>query len=250
MQVNSSSNNNLYLTLENNKKAAESAIERIASGKNKQLDDVALALIANSLGSEISGLTQGLENANIATSMLQIADGTLAGLSQGADDLNVLAIKANNPALNSSQQDIIRQEADAIGSAMQNSIDNASFNGQPLFGRDFEFNLGGSTVSTSLPSINISDFDIYSQEGIAEFTKVVQESQSEVGSTINELTSSSSSITAQVTALSASKSQISDADLAKEISNFNQSNLQVQAGLFVQAQQNNISADRVSQLLA
>jgi flagellin-like hook-associated protein FlgL len=55
MQVNSF-NNNSFLTLENNKKAAENALERISSGKNKQLDDVALALIANSLGSEISGL--------------------------------------------------------------------------------------------------------------------------------------------------------------------------------------------------
>jgi len=249
MQVNNL-NNSLFQTLEKNKKAAENAIERIASGKNKQLDDVALALIANSLGSEISGLTQGLENANSATSLLQIADGVLSGLSQGADDLNVLAIKANNPALNSSQQKIIQQEADAIGSALQNSIDNASFNGQPIFGRSFDFNLGNSTVSTSLPSINISDFDLNSQEGIEDFVKVVQESQSEVGSTINELTSSSKSITAQVQALSASKSQISDTDIAKEVSTLTQSELLINAASITLSHQNNINAQRVSSLLA
>ena len=249
MQVNSF-NNNSFLTLENNKKAAENALERISSGKNKQLDDVALALIANSLGSEISGLTQGLENANIATSLLQIADGVLSGLSQGADDLNVLALKASNPALNSSQQAIVRQEADAISSALQNSVNNASFNGQQIFGRSYDFNLGNSTVSTSIPSIDLSEYDLNSQEGIADFVKVIQESQSAVGSTINELSTSSNSISSQILALSASKSQIADADFAKEISNFNQSYLLVKAGLFVQAQSNEISAARVSSLLS
>ena len=144
---------------------------------------------------------------------------------------------------------MVKTEADAISSALQNSINSASFNGQSLFGNSFEFNLGNSTISANIPSIDIDDFDLHSQEGIQEFVKVIQSAQSEVGSTINELSSSSNSIAVQIGALAASKSQLADTDFAKEILDFNKSDLLLKAGLFVQAQQNNISESRINALL-
>ncbi|PHR56730.1 MAG: hypothetical protein COA44_07720 [Arcobacter sp.] len=248
MQVNNSFN---YSTININehKKNAEDSLSKISSGKTKQLDDAALALIANSLGSDISGLLQGLENANSAVALSQIADGVLSGLSQGADDLNVLAVKAGNPTLNGSQREILQNEADGISQSLQNSVDNASYNGESVFGRSFEFNLSESTVSLSLDAFDISSFDIHTQDGIAAFVKSIQNAQIEVGSTINQLSSATNSVFTQVTALSAAKSQISDTDIAQELISFEKETTQLSASLIAQAHSNELSAAKVERLL-
>jgi len=248
MQVGSASGYTLINSYDH-KKNAEDAISKIGSGKNKLLDDASLALIANAIGSEIRGLTQGVKNANDAIGMLQIADGVLSGLSQGADDLNVLALKASGPAVGVREQRIIQNEANGIAESLQHSIDNASFNGQSIFGRDLEFNLGSSSVSTSLASFDVNSFDIHSQEGIAEFVKSIEAAQIEVGSTTNKLVSSTNSILTTITNLSASKSQMSDADIAEQFLNFNQESTQLQASLIAQAHTSELSASRVAMLL-
>lgn len=248
MQVGSSSGYSL-INIYDHKKGAEESISKIGSGENNRLDDASLALIANAIGNDISGLTQGLKNANDAIGILQIADGVLSGLSQGAEDLNVLALKANGPAVGAREQKIIENEAKGIAESLQNSINNASFNGQRIFGRDLDFNLGNSSISTSLPSFDMNNFDILSQEGIADFVKSIQAAQIEVGSTTNALVSSTNSILTTITNLSASQSQMADADIAEEFLNFNQESTQLQASLIAQAHSSKLSATRVAMLL-
>ncbi len=248
MQLGSSSGYSL-INIYNHKKNSEESIVKIGSGKNNQLDDASLALIANAIGNDISGLTQGLKNANDAVGILQIADGVLSGLSQGAEDLNVLALKANGPAVGTREQKIIENEAKGIAESLQNSVDNASFNGQRIFGRDLEFNLGNSSISTNIPSFDMNNFDIRTQDGIAQFVKNIQAAQIEVGSTTNALVSSSNSILTAITNLSASQSQIADVDIAEEFLNFNQESTQLQASLIAQAHAGRLSVARVSMLL-
>ncbi|MDF1879889.1 hypothetical protein JHD50_01005 [Sulfurimonas sp. MAG313] len=248
MQVNSAPNLNLF-NINDNKKSAETALGQISSGKNNQLDDATLALIANAIGNDMSSLIQGVKNANDATAMLQIADGVLSGLSKGADELNVLAIKANGPLINESQKSIITNEANRLAESLQMSVDNASFNGSPLFGRSLEFSLGQSSVSTSLPAFDISSFDTSSREGIADFMKSIQAAQMEVGSTTNQLDSSTKSILTTISNLSSAKSQIADADIVEQFMNFNKESLQLQSSLMAQANSSNLSAARVSMLL-
>lgn len=249
MQVNNYSSNTLN-NINAHQKEATASIAKMGSGKTEPLSDAALALIANAIGSDISGLTQGLANANDAVSMMQIADGVLSGLSQSADDLNVLAIKGNSAALNSDQKAMLHDQAAAITRSMQNSINNASFNGKALFGKEMSFSLGNSSVSTNLPAIDLSANDLSTQEGVAEFMKTLHAAQISVGSTMSELESSTNAIFAQIKSLSASKSQMSDIDMAKEVTNYRQESIMLNASLIAQSHQNTISADRVSQLLA
>jgi len=248
MQVNNAPNFNLF-NINEHKKSAETALGNISSGKNNQLDDATLALIANAIGNDIGTLIQGVKNANDATAMLQIADGVLSGLSQGAEDLTVLAIKANGPLVNESQKSIITNEANRLAESLQHSVDTASFNGNAIFGRSLEFSLGQSSVSTSLPSFDISSFDIHSQEGIADFVKSIQAAQIEVGSTTNKLESSTKTMLTTITNLSSAKSQIADADIAEQFMTFNKESLQVQTSLMGQAHSSELSASKVSMLL-
>ena len=246
MQVNSSTSSSY---INDHKKSAENSLNKISGAKNEQLDDAALALIASSLGNDIGTLSQGLANATDAVSMMQIADGVLQGLSQSADDLNVLSVKANSAALSSEQKAMLGDQANAIKSSMQSSLDNASFNGQPIFGRNLEFSLGNSSIEANISNLNVDSLDISSQQSIQDFMKSLQEVQSSVGSTSVALRSSSDSILTQIASLSSAKSQMSDAEIAKEATIFAQQDIMLNASLIAQAHKNSINAARVSQLL-
>jgi flagellin len=169
--------------------------------------------------------------------MLQIADGTLQSLSEGTDKLNQLSIRMNSGLLNDSQKSALSKEFDAIGRTMQRSVDNASFNGKPLFGSDFDFSLGNSSTGTSLGSFDTSTLDINSQESIAAFSKVVQEQMIEVGSTTNALYSSSNSIIANISATAAAQSQMSDSDITKNVGDFSQADIMSKIAINAQTHQ-------------
>ena len=248
MQVNSSSSNSLSYINEQ-KKSAEASLSKIASGKNEQLSDATLALIAGSLGNDIGTLSQGLQNATDATSMMQIADGVLQDLSSSANDLNTLSVASNNAALSSDDKAALSSQANAIKASMQNNVDNATFNGQRIFGNDMQFSLGDSSLSANIGNINTNSLDISSQQSITDFIKSLQSIQSTVGATSNALSSSTNSILTQISSLSSAKSQISDTDIAKEVNNFAQQNIMLNASLMAQAHKNNISAAMVSQLI-
>ncbi|WP_345993350.1 flagellin [Sulfurimonas sp. HSL-1716] len=248
MQVNNSTSSSL-LYINDHKKSAEASLGKIVSAKNEQLDNASLALIADAIGNDIGTLSQGLQNATDATSMMQIADGVLSGLSQSAQDLNVLSVQSNSAALSSEQKASLSSKADAIKSSMQDSINNASFNGQAIFGRNMEFSLGESTVTANISNVNVNSLDINSQDSIAEFMKNLDSVRSNVGSTVNALQSSTNSILTQIGSLSSAKSQLSDADIAKESTNFAQQNIMLNASLIAQAHKSSINSAMVSQLL-
>ncbi len=248
MQVNGSTSNSL-LYINDHKKSAETSLDKIASGKNQQLSDASLALITDAIGNDIGTLSQGLQNATDATSMMQIADGVLQNLSQSAQQLNVLSVQSNSAALSSDQKSALSTQADAIKSSMQDSVNNASFNGQAIFGRNLEFSLGNSSISANISNVNINNLDTSSQDSISNFMKNLDSIRSTIGSTTDALKSSTDSILTQIGSLSSAKSQMSDADIAKESTNFAQQNIMLNASLMAQSHKNSVNAARVSQLL-
>ncbi len=248
MQVNGSSSNTLSY-INDHKKSMEASLGKIATGKNEQLDDATLALIASSIGNDIGTLSQGLQNATYATSIMQIADSVTQSLSSSANDLNTLAVASNNAALSSSDKASLASQADAIKSSMQNSINNAQFNGENIFGNNMEFSLGNSKITADIGKLDVSSIDISSQKSISEFMKSLQDVQSTIGSTTKALGSSTNSILSQIGSLNSAKSQMSDADIANEINNFSKQNLMLNASLLSQVHLNSVNAARVSQLL-
>ena len=246
MQINSSISSS-YMNMK--EKNIQSSLNKISSGKNQQLDDATLALISDSLGNNIGALSQGLANANDATSMIQIASGVLQNVSQNTQDLNNLSVKANSAALSNDQKAMLNTQADAIKSTMQQSLNGATYNGQQLFGQNLNFSLGNSTISASLPSLDTSSLDINTQSSITDFMKSVQNAQSQVGSASNALSSSTDSLLTQINSLSSAKSQVSDSDIAQQLNNFSQNNLMLNASLITQAHRSSINSAMVSQLL-
>jgi flagellin len=248
MQVNGTNSNTLSY-INQHKQSVEKSLQSIGTGKKEQIDDATLALINDAIGSNIGALSQGLQNANNAVAMMQIADGALQSLSSAANDLNTLSVASNNAALSSDQQKMLAKQADGIKNSMQSTVEGATFNGQKIFGSSMEFSLGNSSILANVGAVNISSLDINSPQGIQDFMKSLQDIQSSVGSTTNELGSSTNSILTQISSLSSAKSQMSDTDVADTVKNFQNQNLQLNASLMAQAHINTLNSAMISQLI-
>lgn len=227
----------------------DKTLEKIASAQQLSMEDSATRLLASMLQSDLSGMSQGLSNATDGISMMQIADGTLSSLSDQTQTLNDLSVRYNNAALNDSQKQALQSEFDHTVASMQQSIDSTSFNGKGLFGSNSTFSLGNSTISASIPELSPSSLAIDNQDGIQKYRDSLAQAGSDIGSTTNGLVSASNNLLGQISATSAAKSQLSDTDLAKAISDFQESNSKLNVAQIAIAHQNDTLRHTIGRLL-
>ena len=242
-------NQTMLNNINQNKEAQANSIKKLSSGEEEKAIDPGIAMIASAMMSDILTDTQGVKNANSASAMMQIADGALSQVSEMGSKLQELSVASNNAGLSSSDRSALTAEFNATVKSINSSISSASFNGQELFGKDMTFSLGSSEISINLESINSSSLDITSQDSIKDFMKQVNSAMSNVGSTQNAIQSSADNLTNQMVQKSAAKSQMSDADIGEVMMKFQQNNIKLEASMLAQAHQNDISAQRVAELL-
>ncbi|MDD2837819.1 MAG: flagellin [Sulfuricurvum sp.] len=227
----------------------DKTLEKIAAATELSMQDSASRTIADMLQNEISTISQGVMNANDGISMMQISSGTLNSLSDQTQTLNDLSVRYNSASLNDTQKQALQSEFNRTAESMQQSIDSTTFNGQALFGSNLSFSLGNSTVSTSLSGISTGSLSIDSQESIQSFSDTLTQARSDVGSTTNALISSSNALLDQISAASAAKSQIADTDLAKAITDFQQSNSKLNTAQIAMVHQQDALRQTIGRLL-
>lgn len=227
----------------------DKTLEKIAAAQQLSIDDSASRSIASMLQTDISGMSQGLSNANDGISMMQIADGTLSSLSQQTQTLNDLSVRYNSASLNESQKQGLQTEFNRTLDSMQQSINTSTYNDQSLFGATHTFSLGSGSMSASLGNVSPSGLSIDNQDGINSYAQTLSSTASDVGSATNGLTSASDSLLAKITATSAAKSQIADTDLAKAITEFQQSTTKLNVAQIAIAHQTDLFRQNIAQLL-
>ncbi len=137
--------NNAYRNLATTSMSLQKSIEKLSSGFriNRSADDAAGLAIANKLRSDIRSLQAAQRNAAQATSMLQIADGSINTISGMLDRLKELATQANSASIGSEAPKLsaeyqkITQEIDRIVATTQ-------YQGASLINGTF-----GATVDTA-----------------------------------------------------------------------------------------------------
>ena len=92
------------------------ALNNISAQRALSGIDSANLAIADSLRSQSSTLEQGVANANDAIGILQIADSTLANITQSADRIGELSVRYSSGILNADQQKMIKSEVGALTS--------------------------------------------------------------------------------------------------------------------------------------
>lgn len=237
---------NYYLN--NAQKASEKALENIAAVRAISGIDSANLAIADSLRSQSSTIDQGVANAYDAIGVLQIADASLTNISQSADRLNELSVKMNNAALSDSQKSMLRTEATRIQESINDSFNNATYNGKNVF-QTMNFVVGSGTETTNLNPLTTSGLSIDNQDSITNFMDRLGALRSEIGSSINAITSNINASVQNSINTKAAENNLLNNDMAKNVNDFNSNYLKENAAAFVAAQSNMQLQSKIASLL-
>ncbi|EPM6228277.1 flagellin C [Campylobacter coli] len=237
---------NYYLN--NAQKASEKALENIAAVRAISGIDSANLAIADSLRSQSSTIDQGIANAYDAIGVLQIADASLTNISQSADRLNELSVKMNNAALSDSQKSMLRTEATRIQESINDSFNNATYSGKNVF-QTMNFVVGSGTETTNLNPLTTSGLSIDNQDSITNFMDQLGALRSEIGSSINAITSNINASVQNSINTKAAENNLLNNDMAKNVNDFNSNYLKENAAAFVAAQSNMQLQSKIASLL-
>jgi flagellin len=212
--------------------------------------------------SQIRSLEQAQRNANDAISVIQTAEGGMAQMSDILIRMRELAVQSANGTLTASDRGFLDTEFDSLVAELDRIAQTTSFNGTDLLDGDasagIAFQVGANnnannriTVSiTNMREDNIASAELTSQQltsvGFArtalgvidDAINTIASERANLGASQNRLTVTIENLGTQIENLSASKSRIMDADIAKESANMTKAQILVQAGLSVVAQAN------------
>ncbi len=239
MQIGSSFNTQILNHIDQNKTDTQEALSKIGAMRELSGKDNANLMIANSLNTQISSLTQEVQNSSETIGMMQIADSAVSNISQSADKLNTLSIRSDNAALNSDQQQMLQQEFKATKETMQDIVDTTSYNGQSLL-----------SSGSSLQVTGLDELSIENQDGIASFKDGLDSLSSQIGANTNQHVASINNSLSTITNLSSSYANISEKPMDTKINNFEESQIKLDSSIIAQNHQTQMLQQKISTLLA
>jgi flagellin len=269
---------NAYRNLNNNQSMMNDAIEKLSSGLriNKAADDAAGLSISQGLTSQINGLTQAVSNTQDATDVAQIADGALGTTQQILQRMRTLVVQAGNSGTqDDSSLSAIQQEMTSLNSQLNNISAQTKYGQKNLldgsYKGDFQVGAnGGDTITLNLSGMNTDASALgvsggttlvglaiatgsFSGAGTGAYTSAqasadlvaidaaittVSNARSSIGATQNQLSYTATNLQTAITNVTASRSNLTDADLATEVTQMTQAQILTQAATSVLSQAN------------
>ena len=248
-----------------------SSMERMSTGSkiNKAADDAAGFFVETNMDTQIRGSQQAQSNIQIGMNMLSKAEGDINTLLSCVQRIRDLSIQASNEVYNEESLNAIDNEINLRIDTIRELIDASEFNGQKLFksfsqstrtfaiGPNAEANENSITIKNVFNdmivgpnSLEVLFYTHHYTKGTVEYyyesisrtdtsIKFLAEKLATIGAYQNRLESANESLTVSIENLSAAKSTIMDADIAKESSNYVKSQIlqQASASLLTQVNQ-------------
>lgn len=238
---------NIYL--DDAKKGSDKALQNIAAMRAISGIDSSNLAIADQLRTQASTIDQGVANAYDAIGVLQIADASLKGITNTADRLNQLSVQKNNAVLSDRQKSMIDSQATALISSINDSFNNATYNGKNVF-QNLDFVVGTGTVeNANLNPINTVNLDVNKQSTITNFIDQVNSLRADIGAGAQAITSNINvSLQNSVSVKAAEGSMLKD-DVAKNVTDFNADFLKQNSTAFAMAHQTKVLQSKVATLL-
>lgn len=226
--------------------------ERLSSGRriNKASDDAASLAIASALGSELKVRSQASRNLSDGISLTNIADGALGSGVDIQQRLSELATQSANGTLSDAQRQSLNAEYQALNEELGRIQSTTEFNGIKLFDSSNSISLQGASGE----AINISpgkfEFavggDISTLDGAKEAIDLTKNKgqelsniQAALGASTSALSSNLKTLNDGNVALSQALGQITDVDIASEVSQSIANQIGLQAGVALAAQNPN-----------
>jgi len=152
------------------------AMERLSSGLriNSAKDDAAGLAISTGMQSQITGINQGVRNANDGVSMTQTAEGSMDEMTNILQRMRELSVQAANDTNSSSNRASIQKEVDQLYSELDRIAETTQFNGINLLdGSSGSTTLqiganSGETLSFSIDAVTTKDLNLNAVSGTGD----------------------------------------------------------------------------------
>ncbi len=243
----------------------QSSMNQLASGSriNKASDDAAGLAISENLKSQIRSYSQAGRNTNDGISMVQVAEGGLAEISNILTRMRELAIQSASDTVADRERGFIDKEVQQLKSEVERISQTTAFGGVKLINGtsdQFDFQVGiqndsfndrisfmpGETNATA-SNLNIDSFDFSSKDGAQGALEVLDGSQVQVngyranlGALQNRLQSTFDNLQVMHENISAANSRIRDTDIAAASADNTRNTILLSASNSVLAQANTV----------
>ena len=236
-------------------KDLETSLVRISYGEQtKAAENAANLMISEGMESQRRGSMQAIQNAQMGSNMLSIAESGLSSISDNMQRIRELEIQRRNDTLGEEEKAAIESEMDALTEEIDRVAASTSYNDIKLLdgssdditlqtGPNAEeetntLNVGEALGSVSSGSLELNRDDPDFLDKIDNALDTINSKRSQIGAMSNRIESSINSLYIQNENLTASQSRIIDVDVAAEASKMTQSQILQQASVSLLAQAN------------
>lgn len=148
-------------------KMASTAMERLSTGKriNSAKDDAAGLAIATTMTAQITGMSQGVRNANDGISLAQTAEGALGEVTNMLQRVRELAVQAKSATYQDSDRTAMQSEVSNLTAQISDVLNNTKFNGNNVFVVDGTADDSADTGTGTTPLLAASDKSFQIQTG-------------------------------------------------------------------------------------
>lgn len=252
----------------------ENSMNRLSSGKriNTAADDAAGLAIASRMQTKIMGMEVGVRNSNDGISLVQTAEAGLGSISNILQRMRELAVQAVNGTYNSTDRASLDAEYSQLKQEINHVATNTTFNGVSLINTAAAvIQIQLSDVADDVMSINLIDAQTSQLNGGAGLTSTITaatgagsastalveldaaiteiaDKRAAFGAYLNRLQFNIDNMASMTTNLSAARSRIEDADMAREVSEMTKHKVLVQSGVAMLSQANQ-NPQMITQLL-
>lgn len=154
--------------LANNDSFLAKSLERLSSGLkiNHAKDNPAGLAMAKRMNAQLEGVSVASQNAGDGISVIEIADGALAEVSDMLQRMNELAVKSANGTLTDDDREIIQREVAQLKEEITRVSETTEFNGQKLLNGEFSVkgftDIPGVAVNSYSADVPIKDYTVTS----------------------------------------------------------------------------------------
>ena len=146
----------------NNNKIVGNSLEKLSTGLriNKAADDASGLAISDKLRTQATGIKQGIDNANSAISMMNIADKSMTELSSILDTIKAKAIQMNTDTTSEEGRKIIKTDILKLIENYDDIVCRTNYNQTPLLNgcaTPFTFQVGEN--SSDIISVDINNIE-------------------------------------------------------------------------------------------
>ncbi|MCB2212754.1 flagellin [bacterium] len=243
----------------------DTALTRLSSGLrvNFAWDDPAGLAVSERFRAQIASMEEAERNANYNINLLATAEGALQVIDEKLVRMRALAVQASNGALTSEDRSYLHTEFDQLRSEVTRIANTTNYNGLYLL----DGSLSSTGIKFHIGTYNTRNDDYYyvtmtsmtanalgidglsladtasAQSSITTIDSAITTKDNErtrIGSYVERLQNTVLNLQIQRENATASESQIRDADIAAEMSNFVRAQILMQSGVSMLAQANQV----------